>query len=129
MSKTLVGLTLLLASLHPAASAPVMVPGEYDVTNYCVAGTMSDGHHTHVGAVAVLDRAIPFGTKLSIDSHVYIVEDHVGHGTDFDIFNPSCASAMSFGREHVMVSEYHTPVAQEDRPACTMSFLGHMCAL
>ena len=65
---------------------------------------MADGHQTYVGAVAVIDRSIPFGTRVQIgDLGTYTVEDHIGSGSEYDIFNPSCASANEFGRHHLRV--------------------------
>lgn len=72
---------------------------------YCLTGTMADGQPTHSGAVATLDRSIPFGTRVSIPGlGTFVVEDRIGYGSDFDVWTPSCATATSWGRRTLTVS-------------------------
>lgn len=76
-----------------------------DVTMYCLSGTMADGQRVHEGAIATLDRSIPFGTRITVPGlGTYVVEDRVGWGTDFDIWTPSCAMAHRWGRHHLRVT-------------------------
>lgn len=66
---------------------------------------MADGKQTYIGAVASLDRSIPFGTVIYIPGRGnFVVEDRVGWGSDFDIYDPSCSSADNWGRRHLAVS-------------------------
>lgn len=75
-----------------------------DVTMYCLSGTMADGQPVHQGAIATLDRSIPFGTHITVPGlGTYVVEDRVGWGTDFDVWTPSCATADRWGRHHLDV--------------------------
>lgn len=71
---------------------------------YCLSGTMADGQPVHQGAIATLDRSIPFGTHITVPGlGTYVVEDRVGWGTDFDVWTPSCATADRWGRQHLEV--------------------------
>lgn len=61
--------------------------------------------------VAVLDRGIPFGTRVRIEGMgTYVVEDWIGHGSQFDIYDgrAGCeARAANFGRQHRQVWILH----------------------
>lgn len=71
---------------------------------YCLSGTMADGQQVHQGAIATLDRSIPFGTHITVPGMgTYTVEDRVGYGTDFDVWTSSCAMADRWGRHHLQV--------------------------
>lgn len=79
-----------------------------DVTEYCATGNRNAaGLWPQVGDVAVMDRSIPFGTRVLIDGNVYIVRDWIGSGSDFDIYGGSDAGcehrALVFGRRHLRV--------------------------
>lgn len=72
---------------------------------YCLSGTMADGQPVHRGAVATLDRSIPFGAHVVIPGlGTFVVEDRVGWGTDFDVWTPSCATADRWGRHRLQVA-------------------------
>lgn len=80
--------------------------GVRDITMYCPTGNRTaSGKWPTVGMVATLSRSIPFGTHIRIDGlGEYVVEDRIGHGSEFDIFTPSCSEADRFGREHRVVT-------------------------
>ena len=95
---------------HPRPSLRILSGlGEYaDTTMYCATGNQnSAGRWPQLGDVAVLNRSIPFGSRVVIDGNVYRVEDWVGHGTDFDIYggsDPECEQrALDYGRRHLRV--------------------------
>ncbi len=81
-----------------------------DSTAYCETGTMADGQRTHVGAAAADGYA--FGTRLLITSgpeagSVVVIEDRSAPGaTDLDIWMPSCAAAIDYGRRVIKVEPY-----------------------
>jgi 3D (Asp-Asp-Asp) domain-containing protein len=62
---------------------------------------MASGKQTYSGAVATLDRGIRFGTRVRIEGlGIFIVEDRIGHGSEFDVWLSSCSEARQFGRKH-----------------------------
>lgn len=78
---------------------------------YCATGSHNAaGRWPQIGDVAVLDRSIPFGTRVHISGlGDYVVEDWVGYGTDFDIYGGAgnCESnASTFGRQRHLVTIY-----------------------
>lgn len=77
-----------------------------DITMYCDTGSRTaSGKWPEPGMVATISRSIPFGTPVHIDGlGTYTVEDHIGHGSEFDIFTHSCAEANRFGRQHRRVT-------------------------
>lgn len=86
-------------------TAPQMV-WSVSSTSYCQGGTTASGMQTYVGEVA--GNIWPLGTKLLILSgehagEVVTVEDHIGWGSSLDFFDPSCHSAIEYGREQIRV--------------------------
>lgn len=72
-----------------------------EVTAYC-----PTGNHTASGVYPVEGRTVacdhlPFGTRVRINGHVYIVEDRFGGGytNKIDIFMESYEKAIRFGRQ------------------------------
>lgn len=64
------------------------------ITEYGWTGrTMASGNYPYVGAVAVSDRSIPLGTRVSIDDTVYTIEDrtaqwvHKKFGFTIDVYS------------------------------------------
>jgi 3D (Asp-Asp-Asp) domain-containing protein len=85
-----------------------LVSGLSDVTMYCSTGNRNAaGRWPRIGDVAVIDRAIKFGTRLLIAGRTYIVEDWIGSGSQFDIFggdDEGCEQrALAFGRQRLHV--------------------------
>lgn len=78
--------------------------GMQDITAYCVRGTMASGKQTYRGAVATISRSYAFGTRVRIgDLGVFVVEDRIGHSSQWDIWFSSCAEARQFGRRQLSV--------------------------
>lgn len=79
------------------------VPPAYHVqaTAYCQRGTMADGSYTRAGSVAHNGYAL--GTRLTVNGRRYVVRDRIGWGSELDIWMPSCAAAVVFGRRVVKV--------------------------
>jgi 3D (Asp-Asp-Asp) domain-containing protein len=80
-------------------------------TAYCHAGKTAAGTRTHTGIVAADPRLLPVGSVLRIleprqFAGVYTVMDTGSaiKGRNLDIFMPSCARAVEFGRQFVHVS-------------------------
>ena len=84
--------------------------GVSDVTMYCSTGNRNAaGRWPRIGDVAVLDRSIPFGTRLRIGPlGTFTVADWIGSGSRFDIFGGDDADceqrALTFGRHHLDVA-------------------------
>lgn len=78
----------------------------HDITMYCPTGnTTASGKWPRRGMVATMSRSIPFGSRVLIDGlGEFVVEDRIGHGSEFDIFTPSCSEADRFGRQHRRVT-------------------------
>lgn len=78
----------------------------HDITKYCPTGnTTASGKRPREGMVATLSRSIPFGTHVLIEGlGEFVVEDRIGHGSEFDIFTSSCREAEVFGRQHRRVT-------------------------
>lgn len=76
-------------------------------TSYCLHGIMSDGSYTRPRSAA--HNGLPLGTKIKIISRKagpngmrrYVVRDHIGHGTQLDLWTDSCSTAVNYGR-HVV---------------------------
>lgn len=113
---------LALATLSAAAVAatPVqagdkLILGQRvgaSATSYCLRGTMSDGSWTRYGSVAVLPGRHRLSTLIRTDRRIRVpgqrprryfrVRDHIGHGSQFDVWSPSCWwSTNVFGRRYV----------------------------
>lgn len=77
-----------------------------DITMYCPTGnSTASGKTPRRGMVATISRSIPFGTHIQIQGlGEFVVEDRIGHGSEFDIFTPSCSEADRFGRQHHRVN-------------------------
>jgi 3D (Asp-Asp-Asp) domain-containing protein len=90
-------------------SGELFAGGLRDITKYCPTGnTTASGKWPRVGMVATLSRSIPFGTHILIEGlGEFVVEDRIGHGSEFDIFTSSCAEARRFGRQHRRVTIMH----------------------
>jgi len=80
--------------------------GLHDITMYCATGNRTaSGLWPKRGMVATLSRSIPFGTRISIEGvGIFVVEDRIGRGSEFDIFTPDCSEAPRFGRQHRRVT-------------------------
>lgn len=87
-------------------SAGAFSGGLREITMYCPTGnSTASGKQPRRGMVATISRAIPFGTHILIEGlGEYVVEDRIGHGSEFDIFTPSCAEADRFGRHRARVT-------------------------
>jgi 3D (Asp-Asp-Asp) domain-containing protein len=96
-------LRVLSRSARPAGGNGTLA----DVTMYCATGNRNAaGRWPELGDVAVMDRSIPFGTRVVIDGNVYTVRDWIGWGSDFDIYggDAGCKQrAVNFGRRHLRV--------------------------
>lgn len=75
-------------------------------TSYCLHGTMSDGSYTRPRSAA--SNRLPLGTKIRLRSHagpgglrLYVVRDHIGYGTELDLWTDSCSTARAFGRHNI----------------------------
>lgn len=89
-----------------STSSSMFRGGLRDITMYCPTGNRTaSGKWPARGMVATLSRTIPFGTRISIEGlGEYVVEDRIGHSSEFDIFTPSCGEARRFGRRHLRVT-------------------------
>jgi 3D (Asp-Asp-Asp) domain-containing protein len=78
----------------------------YDVSSTCYAegGQTASGKDAYFGEVAVLPGFLPLHTRIRLDHPAFgkrdfVVLDHIGHGSELDIFNPSESSCNTYGRE------------------------------
>lgn len=82
----------------------------FRATAYCLRGKTASGSSVRRGIVAADRRVLPLGTKIQISagaySGTYTVADTGGaiKGKILDIWVPSCAEAIKFGRRTIKVS-------------------------
>ena len=84
--------------------------GEYKLTAYCACmkccgktdGITASGVRAKEGVTVAADSALPFGTKILIDNHEYIVQDRGGaiKGNKIDVFFDSHQDALEFGVQY-----------------------------
>ena len=84
--------------------------GEYKLTAYCACmkccgktdGITASGVRAKEGVTVAADAALPFGTKILIDDHEYIVQDRGGaiKGNKIDIFFDNHQEALEFGVQY-----------------------------
>ena len=88
-------MTLLAVALAFTASSTSYSP--------CSAGqTMSDGTRVRFGSVA--SNRHPLGTRITLSRpfmgwRKFTVRDRIGHGSSLDLWSPSCAYAVAYGRQ------------------------------
>lgn len=76
----------------------------FTATAYSLRGRMANGQNVHSGAIAADPRILPLGTVVYIEGMgTYTVKDTGGaiKGNRIDVWIPSKASAMRFGRRQV----------------------------
>lgn len=108
----------LLAVLALSAAAPMDVQaGEWEslgtwlCTAYCpgaCCNSSENAGNTASGAPMVVGRTVavghlPFGTRLLIDGHEYVVEDRGVTGKHVDILHESHSAARKFGERYKQV--------------------------
>jgi 3D (Asp-Asp-Asp) domain-containing protein len=83
-------------------------PRHYEVSSTCYAqgGVTASGEDAYLGEVAVLPGFLPLGTHIRLDHpefgrRNYVVLDHIGHGSELDIFNPSEEACIQYGRREI----------------------------
>lgn len=85
----------------------------FEATAYALRGKMANGQTVHSGAIAADPRILPIGTVVQIDGMgTFTVKDTGGaiKGNRIDIWMPSNAQAMKFGRRHVLLKIISKPV-------------------
>jgi 3D (Asp-Asp-Asp) domain-containing protein len=60
----------------------------------------------YFGEVAVLPGFLPLGTHILLDRpafgrRAFVVRDHIGYGSELDIFNPSESACLQYGRREI----------------------------
>ena len=94
----------------PEPITPLKSLGVYKITAYCPCyrccgktnGITASGVKAVEGVTAAADSRFPFGTKLYIDGHEYIVQDRGGaiKGNKIDVFFADHQSAINFGVQY-----------------------------
>lgn len=104
-------LAILAASFPSHSHHPKPKPGprlgthyEVDSTSYCQGGITASGVNAYWGEVA--NNFLPLTTLIKFD-HPYLgksyfrIMDHIGYGSQLDVFQPSCTSALDYGRREI----------------------------
>jgi 3D (Asp-Asp-Asp) domain-containing protein len=99
-----VSLVLHAAAAHHTAGR---FGRHYEVNSTCYAqggATATPGVNAYLGEVAVLPGFLPLGTLIHLDRPAFgrsyfRVRDHIGHGSELDIFNPSERTCLAYGRQ------------------------------
>ncbi len=73
-----------------------------NVTCYHEGSVTSAGNAPYVGEVA--NNTLPLGTRIKLDHAVFglrkfVVLDHIGEGSELDIYGPSQSACEAFGRQ------------------------------
>lgn len=87
-------------------SLPIGTTRQVSSTGYCLTGITASGVRVGHGQAAM--NGVPLGTTWRVtggprDGEVFEVTDRIGHGTDFDIWFPTCSAAIEYGRRAVTV--------------------------
>lgn len=88
------------------------------ITAYCICklccgsashGLTASGCVPHSGITVAASRSFPFGTKMLIEGHAYIVQDRLAKRFDgrVDIFMASHKKAKQFGKRFIQVTICH----------------------
>lgn len=77
---------------------------EVSSTCYAQGGLTASGTPAYLGEVAVLPGFLPLGSWIKLDRpafgrRVFQVLDHIGEGSQLDIFFPSEAACEQYGRQ------------------------------
>lgn len=97
--------------IHEEPKTEYISLGEYKLTAYCACekccgkcdGITASGVRAKEGVTIAADtRILPFGTKVFIDGHEYIVQDKGGaiKGNKIDIYFDSHQEALEFGVQY-----------------------------
>jgi 3D (Asp-Asp-Asp) domain-containing protein len=107
---------LAAAPAPPTAPAPAPTPTPQggsrltvSSTGYCLRGTTATGIPTGWGVVAVDPAVIPLGTKMFVPGYGDGVAADTGaavRGAMIDVWFPSCAQALEWGRRTVTITLY-----------------------
>lgn len=87
--------------------------GVYKITAYCgcakccgkTDGITASGTHVTAGRTIAAPPEIPFGTKISINGHIYTVEDRGSaiKGKRIDIYFETHQAALDFGVQYIEI--------------------------
>ncbi len=107
---------LAAAAPSPVPSAPVVDPGSrggrtltVSATGYALGGTTATGMPVGWGIVAVDPSVIPLGTRMSIPGYGAGVAADTGsavQGSTIDLWFPTTAQALAWGRRTVTITLY-----------------------
>jgi 3D (Asp-Asp-Asp) domain-containing protein len=107
MKKRATAATIVAAAVPVKAQghAPETVHASSTAYSPCSSGsTMADGTRTRWGSVASNWHALGTRIRLTrpiLGRRLFIVRDRIGHGTQLDIWMPSCSGAVRYGRRAV----------------------------
>ena len=98
---------LTAAALTPTSTASAVTATSTSYSPCSAGSTMADGTPVRFGSVA--SNWHPLGTRIYLHSPVlgrrkFTVRDRIGHGSSLDIWVPSCAYAIQYGRRRVTYS-------------------------
>ena len=102
--------TAVVETTAPAAPGPVATSGRtitVSSTGYALRGRTATGIPTAPGVVAVDPAVIPLGTRMTIPGYGEAVAADTGgsvHGNVIDLWFPSIAQAMAWGRRTVTIT-------------------------
>lgn len=127
-------LPLLMAMALSAGAGTVWADGpvySVDSTAYSDQGLTASGMWTGDGIVAVLPGHIldtyGWGTRVQIldgplAGKVVIIQDHIGWGSQFDVWLPSEGECLQYGRRQIHVQVLVDPPAPADPVAARIAW-------
>ncbi len=101
---------LIESSAQTVANTVIAEARSFRATAYCLQGRTASGSGVRRGIVAADRRVLPLGTRIQVSagaySGTYTVADTGGviKGRILDIWVPTCAEAIRFGRRNISVS-------------------------
>lgn len=94
-----------MKALLALAAIALPHPHVAESTSYCLNGLMSDGTKTRKRSVAM--NNLPLGSIIHLRKpgpgglRIWHVRDHIGRGSQMDLWQSTCAAARAYGRRTV----------------------------
>jgi hypothetical protein len=72
-------------------------------TAYCTGKTTANGESVHEGGVALNFAKMNTFWRVVETGKVYKANDHIGHGSEFDIYMSDCSRAVRYGKQYIHI--------------------------
>jgi hypothetical protein len=72
-------------------------------TAYCTGKTTANGESVHEGGVALNFAKMNTYWRVVETGKTYKANDHIGHGSEFDIYMSDCSRAVRYGKQYIHI--------------------------